>query len=231
MTVGVALVAAGRGRRFGAGGPPKQFRLLKGKPLFHWSLRALEDTPGVAAIALVVPADHRRRVERYVRNAGFRKVAAVVPGGGERAESVRAGLRALPGRCDIVLVHDAARALVDRGVVERVIRAARRTGAALAAWPVPDTVKEGAARGRRTLVRRTVPRAGLWLAQTPQGFRREEARKFFHAGGVFTDDVQVLERAGRPVEIVLGSARNFKVTRAEDFELCRKILGPARSLR
>lgn len=224
MPVGAVLVAAGRGRRFGAGGPPKQFRSLNGRPLFHWPLRVLERTPAVTAIVMVVPQDRRLWTDRYLKRAGFKKVVAVVPGGAERFDSVRAGLRALPGPCDLVLVHDAARALVTRPVVDRVIRAARRTGAALAAWPVPDTIKEGVQRAGRWSVRRTVPRAGLWLAQTPQGFRRTETRAFFEMTGPLTDDVQALERSGRPVEIVRGSADNFKVTLPEDFDLCRRLL-------
>jgi 2-C-methyl-D-erythritol 4-phosphate cytidylyltransferase len=102
-----------------------------------------------------------------------------------------------------------------------VARAARRTGAALAAWPVPDTIK--ASRGKR--VRRTVPRDGLWLAQTPQGFRRDVADRLFRRPTrSLTDDVQLAERAGVPVELVPASSMNFKVTLPEDFALCRRLL-------
>lgn len=226
MSVGVILVAAGRGRRFNAAGVPKQFRPLQGRPLYQWSLGVFERTPEVTSVVVVVPVDRRLSVAKEIARAKFRKVSAVVPGGAERADSVRAGLRALPP-CKVVLIHDAARALVTSEVVVRVARAARRTGAALAAWPVPDTVKEASGKsGARALVRRTVPRAGLWLAQTPQGFRREESRRFFEISGALTDDVQVFERANRPVEIVLGSAQNFKVTLPEDFALCERLVAP-----
>lgn len=221
MAVGVVLVAAGRGRRFGK---PKQFELVAGRPLYQWPLRVLERHLAVSAVVVVAPAERVAGVRRAVARAGFRKVSAVVSGGAERLDSVRAGLRALPPSVDLVLVHDAARALVDAGVVARVIAGARRSGAALAAWPVPDTVKESSSRGGRSWVRRTVPRAGLWLAQTPQGFRRALARTLFETAGPLTDDVQALERAGRPVELVLGSARNFKVTVREDIALCRALL-------
>lgn len=221
MAVGVVLVAAGRGRRFGK---PKQFESVAGRPLYQWPLRVMERHPAVAAVVIVVPAERAVGVRRAMGRARFRKVVAVVPGGAERLDSVRAGLRVLPSSVDVVLVHDAARALVDAGVVTRVIAGARRSGAALAAWPVPDTVKESSARGGRFWVRRTVPRTGLWLAQTPQGFRRALSRTLFETAGPLTDDVQALERAGRPVELVLGSARNFKVTVREDIALCRALL-------
>lgn len=221
MVTGVVLVAAGRGRRFGK---PKQFEIVKGRPLYQWPLRLLERLSTVDVVVLVVPADRVAEVRRSLARSRFRKVFAVVAGGAERLDSVRAGLRALPLSVDIILVHDAARALVDPGVIQRVIQGVRRSGAAVAAWPVPDTLKEGAVRGGRTLVGRTVPRAGLWLAQTPQGFLRRWARKFFEEGNNLTDDVQVLEKARQPVEIVLGSARNFKVTVPEDLALCRILM-------
>lgn len=221
MAVGVVLVAAGRGRRFGK---PKQFQPVAGRPLYQWPLRVFERMAAVKAVAIVVPAERAAAVRRAVARAGFRKVTAVVPGGAERLDSVRAGLRALPPAATTVLIHDAARALVDAGVVARVIAGVRRSGAALAAWPVPDTVKEATLRGGRPWVRRTVPRAGLWLAQTPQGFRRDLARSLFEAAGPLTDDAQALERSGRPVELVPGSSRNFKVTVPEDIALCRALL-------
>ncbi len=172
----------------------------------------------------------------FVRRHGFRKVRAVVEGGRERADSVRRGLRAAPKDTSVVLIHDAARPLVSRDVVERVIAAARRTGAALAAWPVPDTLKESKgrrAKGKRQktgrlLVKRTISRHKLWLAQTPQGFRWPLAERLMESGGSPTDDVQWAERAGHPVEMVLGSPRNFKVTVPEDFKFCEAILNETR---
>jgi 2-C-methyl-D-erythritol 4-phosphate cytidylyltransferase len=223
MSASVVLVAAGHGKRFGpASRRPKQFKPLLGKPLLYWPLRTFQKTPAVKSVVLVLSRDYLSWAPRFLRREGLAKVSAVVEGGRERADSVRNGARAVPSDASVVLVHDAARALVTPELVERVIRAAEKTGAALAAWPVSDTIKrsDGGAR-----VRATLPRKDLWLAQTPQGFRRDVARKiFFRRGPALTDDVQWAERAGLPVELVAGSSWNFKVTYPEDFKLCEAIL-------
>jgi 2-C-methyl-D-erythritol 4-phosphate cytidylyltransferase len=172
-------------------------------------------------MVLVVPQDFLLWARAFVRRSGFKKILSVVEGGAIRADSVARGLKAVPEKTDIILIHDAARALVTGDVVRRVIQGVRRTGVALAAWPVPDTIKEA---GPRSLVRRTFPREGLWLAQTPQGFRWEIAQTLFRQAGTYTDDVQIAEKAGLPVEVVLGSVQNFKVTRPEDFKMCEAFL-------
>lgn len=187
-----------------------------------WPLGTFERTPAVKHVVVVVPREFVAATARRLKP--FRKIRAVTAGGATRAESVRAGVRRLPSDVEVILVHDAARVLVGRAVIERVAAAAHRAGAALAAWPVPDTLKEGVVRGKKIFVRRTVPRAGLWLAQTPQGFRRDRLSALFQAPADLTDDVQVFERAGKDVEIVLGDARNFKVTVPEDFELAKSLL-------
>jgi 2-C-methyl-D-erythritol 4-phosphate cytidylyltransferase len=131
-------------------------------------------------------------------------------------------LERIPAGFDVVLIHDAARPLVSPDVVARVVSAARRSGAALAAWPVTDTLKSQKTGVLR--VNKTVPRDGLWLAQTPQGFRRDWAPLLLRRMDGATDDVQAAERAGRPVEIVPGSPRNIKVTRPEDMKICEALL-------
>lgn len=219
----MVLVAAGTGRRFGKA---KQFQSLGGHPLLYWPLRTLERTPSVVEVVLVVAEDRGAWARRFVQRSRLKKVRAIVPGGRERADSVRAGLAVVSSGMDVVLIHDAARALVSRDVVERVAVAARRTGAALAARPVADTVKGAITKQGRSFVKRTVSRAGLWLAQTPQGFRADVVLRIApRLSSAMTDDVQTAEKLGIPVEMVLGSARNFKVTVPEDFELCRVLLG------
>ena len=221
----VVLLAAGAGRRFGR---PKQFERVAGRSLFSFPLRTFERTPQVKAVVLVVSPDRQAWAERYVRRDGFRKVYRVVAGGRERADSVRAGLRAAPP-ADVLLIHDGARALVSRALVERVAAAAHKTGAALAARPVPDTLKQGVLRGGRVRVTCTVPRADLWLAQTPQGFRWDILPQVMpRLTSDLTDDVQAAERLGIPVEMVEGSALNFKVTVPEDLAVCRAVLGGTR---
>lgn len=223
MSVTVVLVAAGHGRRFGSN-RPKQFKPILGRPLLYWPLKTFENTPSVKDVVLVLSPDYVGWAPGFLRRFRLRKVSVVAVGGRERADSVRAGVSAAPAGTSVILVHDAARALVSRDVVERVIRAARRSGAALAAWPVPDTVKLARA-GSRPTVRKTIPRQGLWLAQTPQGFRADVANKLFSTNRrSLTDDVQLAEMAGKRVELVLGSARNFKVTVPEDFQVCEALL-------
>ncbi|HRY28772.1 MAG TPA: IspD/TarI family cytidylyltransferase, partial [Elusimicrobiota bacterium] len=202
------------------------FRSLSGRPLLYWPLRSFEKSPSVKQVVLVVSAARLPWARRFLRECRFWKVTAVVAGGRERMDSVLRGFAAVPSSTDVVLFHDAARALVSPGVIERVARSARRTGAALAAWPVPDTVKLGRAPRRgKVLVARTVPRRNLWLAQTPQGFTRAVAEKIFRRSRRnITDDVQWAERAGRSVEIVPGSPENLKVTLPEDFKLCEALL-------
>lgn len=223
LKVSVVLVAAGTGRRFGKA---KQFQSLGGQPLLYWPLRTLERTPSVVEVVLVVAADRGAWARRFVQRSRLKKVRAIVPGGRERADSVRAGLAVVSSGMDVVLIHDAARALVSRDLVERVAIAAKRSGAALAARPVADTVKRAVLKRGRFFVKETVPRAGLWLAQTPQGFLRDVALRIApRLSSTLTDDVQAAEKMGIPVEMVVGSALNFKVTVPEDFELCRVLLG------
>jgi 2-C-methyl-D-erythritol 4-phosphate cytidylyltransferase len=225
MRACAVVVAAGRGARFGAA-RPKQFLPLKGRPLLYWPLRAFERTPAVKAIVLVLAPEHVAWGERFIRTNRLSKVMAVVAGGAERSDSVRKGVAAAPADADVVLVHDAARALVTPDIILKVARAAAKKGAALAAWPLPDTLKEAHPSAKGPFrVKRTVPRAGLWLAQTPQGFRRDVAdRLFSRPAPAATDDVQMAERAGLPVELVPAAPSNFKVTLPEDFILCRALL-------
>jgi 2-C-methyl-D-erythritol 4-phosphate cytidylyltransferase len=157
LTISVVLLAAGAGRRFGK---QKQFLSLNGRPLFHWPLSTFHRVLSVTQVALVVPADRVAWARRYAARHGFKKVSAVVAGGAQRADSVRRGLAALDAQYDVVLIHDSARALVTADIVNRVANAARKTGAALAARPVADTIKTGREKGGRFYVKRTIPRAG-----------------------------------------------------------------------
>ncbi len=192
--------------------------------MFHWPLSTFHRVRSVKEVVLVVPADRVAWAKHHAARHGFSKVAAVVAGGVQRADSVRRGLGALSNNFDVVLIHDSARPLVTPDIVRRVAQAAYRCGAALAARPVADTIKGAREKGGRFYVNRTVPRGGLWLAQTPQGFRRDLAERVApRLSATLTDDVQAAERLGVPVELVAGSAANFKVTVPEDFHLCRAL--------
>ena len=212
--VAAILLCAGRGERLDAG-VPKALAPLGGRPLFVWSLETLASVAAIEGIVMVGPT----RQLRELLAAGGRvadKVVAWTEGGEERQHSVAKGLGALPEGFTHVAVHDSARALVSAELVSRVVADALAHGAALAALPLEDTLKRGAL----SKVEATVPRRGLWRAQTPQAFRRdwlEQAHR--EAGGIATDDAALVESLGHPVHLTPGEALNFKITTAQDLAL------------
>jgi len=228
--VGVVIVAAGAGVRAGPG-EPKQFRSILGVPMLLRALRPFTSHPDVDHVVVTLPPGYAERPPEWLgRLAGER--LTLVAGGASRAHSVAAGLHALRPSA-IVLVHDAARPFVLRGTIDAVIARARAGVAAVAALPLSDTVKEvteEAGGGRR--IARTVPRERLWRAQTPQGFPREMLEQVYakrgKLDGAATDDAELCERAGLPVEVVPDSPHNLKVTTAEDFRIAEAL---ARELR
>lgn len=214
------VVAAGKAVR--VGGPlPKQFAEVGGRSVLERSVRAIADRPDVAGVVVVLPPGEIGG-PREKAVAGWKGVLAVVGGGRSRALSVRHGLQGAPDH-PFVLVHDAARPRVAADLVDRVVEATRRVGAAVPALDVPDTVKEV---GESGMVTGTVDRARLRLAQTPQGARREwllEALLQAENDGVeVTDESAALERAGRPVAVVPGDPGNRKITTAADLESLRR---------
>jgi 2-C-methyl-D-erythritol 4-phosphate cytidylyltransferase len=216
--VGVILVAAGRGVRVG-GELPKQYLPIAGHPVLLHALRPFAAHPEVACVVLVLPAADVASPPEWIRNLLGGSVT-VVAGGASRAESVRAGLAALPAECSVVLVHDGARPFPPRAAIDGGIRAARAGHAALPALPVAETLKRADDFGR---VLGTVPREGLWRAQTPQAFPRlllERAHAAEMAADLVpTDDAMLAELLGAVVEILPGSARNLKITTPEDLAL------------
>ncbi len=213
MMVGaVALVvAAGRGERFG-GTLPKQYEDLAGQPLLRHSLAALAAHPGIAGVRAVINMDD---LAHYQSAAAGLDLLAPVAGGASRQESARRGLESLEDLApERVLIHDGARPLVPATVVDRVLQALDEAPGAIAALPVTDTLK----REQNGVSAGTVDRAGLWRAQTPQGFRYAEilAAHREAAGAELTDDAAVAEQAGLSVALVEGSPRNLKVTTPDD---------------
>lgn len=221
MSASVVLLAAGRGKRFGSGSP-KQFIYLKGKPLFLASLNLFLKNSFVKEIVLVTLPRQVNRLDRMMKKIKTKKRLVVVPGGRYRGESVKNGIQALDWLGQVVLVHDAVRPMVTNEIIGRVVRAAQRFGCALPAWPLPDTLKQS---DKRSRVKKTIPRKNLWLAQTPQGFRKEVALKcLLKPWRNATDDVQLAERKGYKVKLVLGGATNIKVTYPHDLKLCRSLM-------
>lgn len=230
--LGLVIPAAGVGRRMGSR-VHKPFLDLGGEPILLRTLRCFARLPGMAARVLVLHADDipwvTRRWGDDLRALG---VTAIVAGGARRQDSVENGVAALPPAVRVVLVHDAVRPFVPREVVRRVAEAARRTGASLAALPVVDTVKEVERAGKASLpgrVVRTIPRERIWLAQTPQGFRRDALVEAFalarrrHIDA--TDECVLMERLGVTVEVVEGDPANVKITTPRDLRTARATAG------
>ncbi|MEO8483679.1 MAG: 2-C-methyl-D-erythritol 4-phosphate cytidylyltransferase [Acidobacteriota bacterium] len=219
MRVGVIIVAGGRGQRLG-GPVPKQLLDVGGRTLLQRSVLAFDLHHAVSDIVVVLSRDLVAFGPALV--GATTRPCHYVAGGERRQDSVCAGLAALPASADIVLIHDAARPFVSDAVIDRVIDATQRSGAVVPAMKVRDTVKRVHAGG--PYVTETIPRDEVWLAQTPQGFRRPilEAAVALGAQGVeATDEAMLAERAGHRVEIVPGDERNMKITTAEDLMAAR----------
>lgn len=219
--VGVVIAGGGAGRRFG-GRLPKQFLRLGDRTILEYSIAAFQAVAAVRQIVVVAPAAHLRRTERLVRRADFSKVVAVIAGGKHRQDSVRRGLTAFHRTPAVVLVHDAARPLVSRSIIQGVIAGAVRYGAAVVGTRVSDTIKIERRKGFSTA---TLDRSRLWTVQTPQGFRYpllvKAHRAAAHAGFTGTDESSLAERIGIPVRLVAGDRRNVKITTWEDLRIAR----------
>lgn len=214
------LVAGGTGSRFGSGSP-KQFQIVLGKPLLAHTVDRFRDSGVIAKVILVLPREgfeeKRRSMAHYVGDAS---PVHMVPGGESRQASMVAGLSFIePGFEGLVAVHDGARPAVPATLIARVVEAAAADGGAIAAVPVVETIKEAT---DELLVQRTVPRARLYRAQTPQCFRypllTRAVQKAAQDGFEGTDEAALVERLNAPIRIVLGSEQNLKVTTAEDLE-------------
>ncbi|MEA1650735.1 bifunctional 2-C-methyl-D-erythritol 4-phosphate cytidylyltransferase/2-C-methyl-D-erythritol 2,4-cyclodiphosphate synthase [Nitrospirillum sp. BR 11164] len=215
------IVAAGSGSRFG-GDMPKQYLSLAGRPVLARTVAAFQNHPEVTAVRVVINPAHRDLYEEAV--AGL-DLPPPVAGGAARQDSVRNGLEAAAadGGYDLVLIHDAARPLVDAASISAVIKALGEVPAALAAASVSDTLKRADQDGA---VAATVDRTALWRALTPQGFRFPDILKAHRdlAGQELTDDAAVAEKAGFPVRLVPTNPDNLKVTHAEDLARAEKII-------
>ena len=233
------MVAAGRGLRIG-GETAKQYLLIAGVPMVLRALRPFTSHPDIRHVVLVLPPDDAAQPPAFLSalaaqpastsSAASPSAFSIVPGGAHRGDSVRAGLAVLSADCTVVLVHDAARPFVDRGVIDAIIGIVRQGQGAVPAVPLTDTLKEATAKDG-SLIRRTRPRARLWRAQTPQGFPRPILEKA-HAraaryGHRATDDAALVEAMGVPVRLVPDSCRNLKVTTRDDLALAELLAGAA----
>ena len=222
--VGVVIVAGGSGTRVG-GRELKQFRWVGGKPMLLHSLQTFMARPDVVSVVCVLPVALAGDPPPWIFQCDVDRLMISI-GGKTRQQSVANGLDDLPDEAAIVLVHDAARPGVTDAMISRVVAATRRDGAAIAALPVTDTLKAVDERGRITA---TVDRAGMWRAQTPQGFRREVIVNAHRRGKGekidATDDAALCERLGIPVTAVAGDERAMKITEEMDFARAEALFG------
>lgn len=216
MRVAALVLGAGRGERLGEA-VPKAFVPLCGKPLLVRALAALAAAPEIDVVMPIVALSDLSRLEAFQAElASIRGLLPPVIGGAERQDSMMAGLAALPPDVAFVAVHDAARPLVASEAIGRVVDAARRSGAAILAVPVRDTIK----RVREGLIVETPNRLECYAAQTPQVFRievlREALEKAAAEAFIGTDDAEIVERIGVPVTVVQGDPSNIKITDRAD---------------
>ena len=215
MSVWAILVAAGRGERLGLD-QPKAFAKLGEDPLLAEPLRRLDECEWVDAIVLVAPPGWEEPAILLAEELGCGKVAACVPGGETRTDSVRAGLAEVAGDALVILVHDAARPLLDDGVVRRVLAPlSEGWDGAIPGLAVADTLKRAGGDGA---VLETVPREGLWAVQTPQAFLAGPLRRAYADATEATDCAALVEVAGGRVTVVEGDPRLLKVTTSADLD-------------
>ncbi len=223
------IAAAGWGKRFSVG-RRKQFQLLGGKPVLVHSIERFEESPSVGEIILVVSEDSTEYCrEEIVKRFQFKKIKEIVPGGEERQHSVKRGFSSISNETDIVVVHDGVRPFVTVDLIEKSIEEALKSGGAIVAVPVKDTVKESS----EGYIQRTLPRESLWLAQTPQAFRYDILKRAYgmseEDGFLGTDESSLVERLGIRVRLIQGSQMNMKITTEEDLLIAELALKDAKN--
>ena len=224
MHVAAIIAAGGRGVRIG-GDRPKQFLDLgDGTSALERSLAAIAGCALVNEIVIALPSAAGEAEWLPPRHS---TPIVCVTGGARRQDSVANALARVSDAVDLIVIHDAARPFVTAALVERTIRAADEHGAAIAALPVSDTVKQAGPAGAdgSHLIRSTLPRETIFLAQTPQAFRRDVLAHAMTAGidAIVTDEAMLVERLGFAVHIVEGDPRNIKVTTPDDLQSARSL--------
>ncbi len=219
------ILAAGSGTRFGSEHDTKQNVPVLGIPALVRSCLAFENSPRIDEIVIVAREDEIPTVERYVEEYSLKKVAKIVAGGETRADSSMAGAAAVSDKCKYIAIHDAARCLVTKKIIEDTVVAAYRYKAAAAAERVVDTVKLADANG---FIKATEDRDRIWLVKTPQVFRfsvYETASAVTRRDGIeVTDDCMMAEHAGLAVKLVDCGHENIKLTTADDLATAEYIL-------
>jgi 2-C-methyl-D-erythritol 4-phosphate cytidylyltransferase len=244
MKVVVIIPAAGLGTRMAPvpsamdtrskkAHPSKQFTELGGTPILIHTLRKFAAVDAVSEIWVALRENEieafRDRLKKEAKDVLTKKIELVV-GGEHRQQSVEHALNKISATADdIVLVHDAVRPFVTKEIIQEVIEAATKYGAAIAGLPAIDTVKQVERTAEGAIIKTTIPRASVVLAQTPQGFRYVVIKKIFDEaaadGFTGTDEASLAERSGQEVAVVMGSPKNIKITTPGDMELAEFYLG------
>jgi 2-C-methyl-D-erythritol 4-phosphate cytidylyltransferase len=228
--VSALIVAAGKGTRMGPN-VDKLFLEVAGRPVVAHTWGQFDRNPLIEEVVLVVRDGMEQTFLGLSKRFGFKKPFKIVVGGKERQDSVSNGLSALHEASEIVAIQDAARPCTSRQLIKATLEAARQVGAAVAAQAVTDTIKES---NDGTMITRTVDRSKLWAVQTPQTFRveviRRAMREVHQRGLPVTDDTAACELIGQPVQLVIGTEPNPKVTRPEDLPYVELLLRGANRL-
>jgi 2-C-methyl-D-erythritol 4-phosphate cytidylyltransferase / 2-C-methyl-D-erythritol 2,4-cyclodiphosphate synthase len=229
MRVTAIIAAGGRGHRFG-GDRPKQLVQIGGRPMLERSVAAFLAHPGVHEVVVALTKSLADDPPAYLRDTS--KPLRIVAGGARRQDSVANAFAAAAPASEIIVIHDAARPFASADLIARTIAAAVESGAALAAVQARDTVKEAGRAEAGHYVRRTLVREEIYLAQTPQAFRRDVLRDALALNADATDEAALAEQAGHTVRIVEGEATNIKITTPDDLAMAEAIASggkPART--
>ena len=225
MKITAIIPAAGCGRRMRLK-EDKPFIKICGKEMICYPLSVLERISAVSEVVVVAERKNIFKIKVLVKREGFRKVKHIIEGGRWRCESVSNGLEASAKDSDFILIHDCARPLIEKGIIEKTIRAALKNNCVIAAVRVKPTIKQVFT--GRGFIQHTLNRALLWEAQTPQIFKacllREAYRKAGKSIGSFTDDSGIVENAGNRVRIVESNYRNIKITTREDLVIAEALM-------
>jgi 2-C-methyl-D-erythritol 4-phosphate cytidylyltransferase/2-C-methyl-D-erythritol 2,4-cyclodiphosphate synthase len=222
----VAIIpAGGAGKRLKAQ-VAKQYLFLDHMPVLVHTLKAFQRTKVIDEIIVVLPQDDVLLTQKqFIDKYGITKIITIVVGGKERQDSVRNGLTAISGKCDVVVIHDAVRPFVTEKMIRQVVAAAKTTGAASVGVKAKDTIKETK---KYNMVAATIPRHNLWMTQTPQAFKFELLKKAYKTAYdekyYGTDDASLVERIGKKVKMIEGSYENIKITTSEDLIMAEALM-------
>ncbi|WP_233198672.1 MULTISPECIES: 2-C-methyl-D-erythritol 4-phosphate cytidylyltransferase [Pirellulaceae] len=219
----VILPAAGRSTRFGGGELKKVYVPLHGQPVWLHSAKRFATRPDVRGVVVVISPDDEVYFCEQFADVCDQLGIQIALGGETRTDSIANGIRALNSPGEFIAIHDAARPGIDDAMIDAVFNTAAGSGAAILALPVPGTLKRVSIEGK---IVETVPREGVWEAQTPQVFRRQLILEAYEKFGnePATDDASLVERLGHPVSVVRGGLKNLKITTKDDLVVAEQLL-------